>query len=76
MEENKSRRLTSNIDTDNLSQEENNIMYRMLMGVDVTELFSPIRVNAVCCKFGLTAGLSMDLLTGFDFNDSSDRQQA
>ena len=31
----------------------------MLMSADVTEIFSPERVAAVCKEFGLTPGMSM-----------------
>ena len=40
--------------------------------VDVTEVFSPKRVVEIAEKHGLTGGLSMDLLTGWDFSKQED----
>ena len=49
---------------------------KVLSGVDITEIFSPERVAAEAKRFGLTAGLSMDLTTGWDFRVTADRQRA
>ncbi len=49
---------------------------KVLSGVDITEIFSPERVAAEAKRFGLTAGLSMDLTTGWDFRVKADRQRA
>ena len=39
-----------------------------IFGVDITEVYSPVRVHAVVAQFGLTAGFSMDLTKGWDFS--------
>ena len=46
-----------------------------LMSVDVTEIFSPERVAAVCREFNLRPGMSMDIKSGFDFDKKSDRDR-
>ena len=45
----------------------------MLMSADVTEVFSPERAAAVCKEFGLKPGLSMDIKSGYDFDNKKDR---
>ena len=45
-------------------------------GVDVAEVFSPPRVCAEALKFGLSAGQSMDLTTGWDFRKAEHRKLA
>jgi hypothetical protein len=45
-------------------------------GVDIVEIYSPKRVTAVGEEIGLRPGLSMDLLTGWDFDKQSDRKAA
>ena len=44
--------------------------------VQVVELYSPERVNKVAAEKGMTVGLSMDLLTGWDFDKKEDRDMA
>ena len=46
-------------------------------GVHVSEVFSPPRCTEAraCRRFGLTPGLAMELVTGWDFNFESDRQK-
>ena len=51
-----------------MSDDGRNILAACLLGIDVTELYSPERVNAVCSEFGLERGSSFDLRTGWDFN--------
>ena len=64
-EENKARRL--DIDAEMLSVEEKRILALTIMGVDVTEIFSPERVAKFAGRFGLTAGTSFDLTNGWVF---------
>ena len=45
----------------------------MLMSADVTEILSPERVATVCNAFGLTPGLSMDIRSGYDFDNKKNR---
>ena len=47
-----------------------------LLGYDVTEVFSPERVNRLAAKFGLTPGASLDLTNGWDFSLAADRNRA
>ena len=47
-----------------------------LMSVDVSEIFSPERVSAVCSAYGLKPGQAMDIKNGFDFDKAADRQKA
>ena len=56
------------------NDDEMRVVACMLSGVDITEVFSPIRVNKVCKKFGLIPGDSFDLRDGYDLSD--DRTQA
>ena len=44
------------------------IVAAAILGVDITEVYSPERVAQVAKRYGLTAGTSMDLTTGWDFN--------
>ena len=52
------------------------ILTRMLKRVDVTEIFSPPRIAAMCARMGLVGGKSMDLATGYDFSEREDRKRA
>ena len=52
------------------------ILAKVLMGVDLTEVYSPERIARVCMKYNLKAGSSMDLLTGYDFTKPEDRRRA
>ena len=47
-----------------LNETEGNILASVIMGVDITEVFSPERVAQVARRFGLTSGSSMDLTNG------------
>ncbi len=49
---------------------------KVMRGVDITEVFSPERVAAEAKRFGLSAGLSMDLTTGWDFTVKEHRRRA
>ena len=49
---------------------------RSLNIIDVNEIFSPPRVVRQCEKFGLKAGNSMDLMTGWDFDLEADKARA
>ena len=45
------------------------ILASVLMNVDVTEVYSPIRVSELAAKFGLVPGSSLDLTNGWDFEE-------
>jgi hypothetical protein len=45
------------------------------MGVDISEMFSPERVTAVCKSYGLKPGQAMDIKNGYDFDLASDRKK-
>ena len=51
------------------------IIASCLFGVDITEVYSPERVNRVVQKWGLTPGSSLDLTNGFDFTKAEDRRR-
>ena len=61
--------------TDVMSEEERKILAAIIMGVDIVEVYSPVRVAAVAARFGLTAGSSFDLTNGWDF-DRDDHKAA
>ena len=48
---------------------------KIINGIDITEIFSPVRVVAMAEKMGLIGGLSMDLRTGWDFTKAEDRER-
>ncbi|MDA8582760.1 hypothetical protein N9L68_00975 [bacterium] len=52
------------------------MMLKILSGADISEIYSPERVISEARRFGLQAGLAMDLLTGWDFNNPEDRTRA
>ena len=78
----KMRRTTEEImrdpgmDIDSLDDTELNIVARCILGADITEVFSPERITALCDKFGLVKGSAMDLQNGWDFDQSSHRRLA
>ena len=47
-----------------------------LMSVDVTEIFSPLRVTAHAKRFGLSIGDACDMSIGWDFRFSTHRDAA
>ena len=49
-----------------VDKEDLKIMTMGILGMDVTEIYSPERVNKVCERYGLTKGSSMDLTNGWD----------
>ena len=49
------------------------IIRKLIAGVDITEIYSPRRVIEIACQLGLKEGLSMDLISGWDFNKAEDR---
>ena len=61
---------------DSLDEIDRRILASIIMSVDVTEVFSPARVNKLAAKFGLTPGASLDLTNGWDFSLAADRNRA
>lgn len=61
---------------DLLDEVDKNILASIILGVDICEVFSPERVNAMVRKFGLTPGSSLDLTNGYDFRNADDRARA
>ena len=53
-----------------------NMMAKILMGVDITEIYSPERVINMTKQYGLSTGIAMDLMTGYDFNRMEGRRKA
>ena len=52
------------------------IIAAAILGVDVSEIYSPERVAKVCKAFGLEPGSSMDLTNGWDFDLGEHRRRA
>ena len=52
------------------------IISSFILGVDITEIYSPARVNEVARRWGLKPGSSMDLTNGYDFTKPEDRKRA
>ena len=52
---------------DMLDDVDKKILSASILGVDITEVYSPERVAQVAKKFGLVSGSSMDLTNGWDF---------
>ena len=61
---------------DLLDETDRRILASVILSVDVTEVYSPERVNKLAKKFGLVAGSSMDLTNGYDFTEPEDRRRA
>ena len=59
-----------------LNEVDRKIRAAAIMGVDITEVFSPERVAQVAKQFGLIAGSSMDITNGWDFNRGDHKFQA
>ena len=57
---------------DLLDEVDRRILASLIMSVDITEVYSPERVNKVARKFGLVPGASMDLTNGYDFTKAED----
>ena len=52
------------------------ILSSYIMGVDITEIYSPEKETQVARKFGLVSGSSMDLINGWDFNRDDHKRLA
>ena len=61
---------------DSLDEIDRRIFASIIMSVDVTEVFSPARVNKLVAKFGLTPGAALDLTNGWDFSLAADWNRA
>ena len=59
-----------------LDEIDRRILASIVMSVDVTEVFSPARVNKLAAKIGLLPGASLDLTNGCDFSLAADRNRA
>ena len=59
-----------------LGETEKKILAKLLFGVDISELYSPVRINQLAHKFGLLPGTSFDLTDGWDFNRKDHRDLA
>ena len=53
---------------DSMTEIDRKILAAAILGVDITEVYSPERVAKVAQRFGLKAGSSFDLTNGWDFN--------
>lgn len=52
----------------------NRIVEKLLLGVDISEVFSPKRICKEAKSLGLASGFSFGLSTGWDFNRAEDRE--
>ena len=52
------------------------ILSAAVLGMDITEVYSPERVARVANTLGFIAGSSMDLANGWDFNREGHKRQA
>ena len=59
-----------------ISEIDRQILRGVILGVDLTEVYSPVRVAAVASKFGLKVGTSFDLTNGWNFSDPRHRAAA
>ena len=59
-----------------MTEEDKKIVASVILGVDITEVYSPERIAKVARDFGLKPGSSMDLTTGWDFTRSDHRRAA
>ena len=59
-----------------LTEVDRRILASAILNVDITEVFSPERINQVASKFGLVPGSSLDLRTGWNFELESHRRKA
>ena len=48
----------------------------VIRGADITEVYSPSRINAMCAEYKLRAGSSLDLTSGWDFTLEEHREAA
>ena len=62
--------------SEGLNEEDRKILAAVILGVDVTEIYSPVRVAAMAEKFGMKPGSSFDLTTGWDFTRKDHREKA
>ena len=49
------------MDIDNLSKTEPVILTIVLLGADITDVYSPERITALCGKLGLVKGSALDV---------------
>ena len=61
---------------DSMTEIDRKILAAAILGVDITEVYSPERVAKVAQRFGLKAGSSFDLTNGWDFNVEDHRKKA
>lgn len=61
---------------DALSDEDRSIVASVIRGVDVTEIYSPARVNTLAAKMGPIPGHSLDITNGWDFTKEEHRRKA
>ena len=60
---------------DSMNEIDRKFLAAPILGVDITEVYSPERVAKVAARFGLRAGSSFDLTNGWDFNIAEHRRQ-
>ena len=60
----------------NLTDADREIIVALMQRKDVTKVYSPERVAIACRRYFLELGSSMDLRTGFNFDQAADRRRA
>ena len=58
-----------------IAEVDKRIVAKVLMGVSITEVFSPARVTEACKRFGMTPGDAYDIRSGFDLSDPKVQSQ-
>ena len=61
---------------DSTDEVDRKILAAAILGVDITEVYSPEMVAKVAQKFSLGAGSSLDLTNGWDFKLEDHRKKA
>ena len=61
---------------DAMDDDDRRIIASVIKGADITEIYSPERVNKLAARMGLTPGHSLDLTNGWDFTRASHRKAA
>ena len=57
-------------------RDDGRLLCAAIVGIDITEVFSPARIIQTCNKFKLVPGSALDLHTGWDFTLASHRLEA
>ena len=59
-----------------MTEDERKIIASAIVGVDITDVYSPVRVGELAAKYGMRPGSSFDLTNGWDFTKEAHRARA